>query len=264
MKRIRMIIQYEGTNYVGWQTQPNGLSVQELLEKEIQKFSGEYVPLHGSGRTDSGVHAFAQVAHFDTQSRIPPDKWAYALNAGLPKDVRVLYSEEAPESFHSRFSAKKKHYRYTVQTGPHANVFTRNTALHIHHALDVQVMEQCAKDVIGTHDFAAFKAAGTEMKSTIRSIFSSAWSSDESGSLLFYDVCGDGFMYNMVRILVGTMLEIGGGLRNRESISRALCSAKREDAGATAPAHGLMLMRVEYPDFDTKAILERLYGEKND
>ncbi len=257
MKRIRMIVEYEGTSYVGWQTQPNGLAVQELLEKEICKLSGEKSALHGSGRTDSGVHARAQVAHFETESRIPPDKWAFALNAGLPSDVRVLYSEEAPADFHARFSAKRKHYRYTVQTGPHADVFSRRTALHIHHALDMTLMQSAAASVIGTHDFAAFKAAGTEMKTTVRTVFLSAWTRE--GNFLHYDICGDGFMYNMVRILAGTMLEIGGGLRAPETVEDALLSAKREDAGATAPAHGLTLWRVEYPDFDTQTILEKLY-----
>ena len=256
MTKIRLIVQYEGSGYVGWQTQPNGLALQELLEREIYKLSGEKTALHGSGRTDSGVHARAQVAHFETQSRIPADKWAYALNAGLPEDVRVLFSAQAPEDFHARFSAKRKHYRYTLQLGPHADVFARKTSLHIHHALNLQAMQSAAKEIMGSHDFSAFKAAGTQMKTTVRSIFISEWTQEKN--FLFYDICGDGFMYNMVRILVGTMLEIGGGLRGEETMKNALHTGKREDAGATAPAHGLTLWRVEYPDFDTEKIIQSL------
>ncbi len=259
MKRIRMIVQYEGTNYVGWQTQPNGISIQETLEKEAAKLSGERISIQGSGRTDSGVHAYAQVAHFDTESKIPPDKWAFALNAGLPGDIRVLYSDEATPDFHARFGVEKKHYRYALQTGAHAEVFARNTSLHVHHRLDLTLMQNAAAQLVGTHDFMAFKSVGTELKSTVRSIYVSSWKQEKN--MLYYDICGSGFMYNMVRILVGTMLEIGGGLRGENSIAKALESKEREDAGATAPPHGLMLMRVEYPGFDTKNILENIYGE---
>ena len=126
MKRIRLVIQYDGTAYVGWQTQPNGLAVQERIERELKKLTGAPTVLHASGRTDSGVHALAQVAHFDTASRIPPDKFAYALNAGLPADIRILFSGEAEEGFHARFDVVKKHYRYSVQHSPHANAFTRS------------------------------------------------------------------------------------------------------------------------------------------
>ncbi len=254
MKRIRMIVQYDGTEYVGWQTQPNGLAVQAVLEKEIEKLTGRPAALHGSGRTDSGVHAWAQVAHFDTNSRIPADKWAFALNAGLPPDVRVQYSGEAPADFHARFSVKQKHYRYTVELGAHASAFRRHTALHHHGALDMESMRRAAKQALGAHDFIAFKAAGTQLKSTVREIYRSEWT--QKGSLLYYDVAGSGFMYNMVRILVGTMLEIGGGLRGGDAIERALASGDRKDAGATAPPQGLMLMRVQYPDFDTADYVE--------
>lgn len=249
MTRIRMIVQYDGTSYVGWQTQPNGTSIQQTIEEEIQKLSGEKVSLHGSGRTDSGVHALAQVAHFDTNSRIPPDKWLYALNTGLPKDIRIIYSEEAAEDFHARFCVQKKHYRYTLQLGAYAGVFSRNTALHIHHKLNLELMRGAAAQILGTHDFAAFKSAGVELKSTERTIYRSQWT--QRGDMAFYDVAGSGFMYNMVRILAGTMIEMGGGLLPEDAVQRALLSKRREDAGATAPAHGLILMRVEYPDFDT-------------
>ena len=253
MKRIRLVIQYDGTAYVGWQTQPNGLAVQERIEREPKKLTGAPTVLHASGRTDSGVHALAQVAHFDTASRIPPDKFAYALNAGLPADIRILFSGEAEEWFHARFDVVKKHYRYNVQHSPHANAFTRTTALHVHTALDMDAMNVAAGFLLGTHDFSAFHAAGRPVESAVRTIYRSEWTKE--GCLLHYDVAGSGFLYNMVRILVGTMLEIGQGRRAVESIPCALASGDRRDAGPTAPAHGLMLRRVEYSDFDTEDYL---------
>ncbi len=249
MKRIRMVVQYDGTAYVGWQTQPNGLAVQERIERELLKLTGARTVLHASGRTDSGVHALAQVAHFDTESRIPPDKFAYALNAGLPADIRILFRGEA-EGFHARFDVLKKHYRYNIQHSAHASAFTRTTALHVHTALDVAAMNAAAQLLLGTHDFSAFRAAGTTVESAVRTIYRSEWAED--GCLLHYDVAGSGFLYNMVRILVGTMLEIGQGRRAPDSIARALASGDRRDAGPTAPAHGLFLSRVEYSDFNTE------------
>ena len=256
MRRIRIVVEYEGTNYVGWQTQPNGLAVQMLLEQALLAVTGERTALHVSGRTDSGVHARAQVAHFDTAARMAADKFAIALNTHLPRDIRVLYSEEAPEDFHARFSAKDKQYRYTVQTGPHARVFARNTALHLHAAPDVARMRRAARDVLGEHDFRAFMSAGVQMERTVRRIGLSEWT--QEGELLHYDVAGNGFLYNMVRILVGTLLEIGAGRRGEGAIREALASGRRSDAGATAPAHGLTLYRVRYEDFDTAEVLKTL------
>ena len=253
MTRIRMIVQYEGTAYVGWQVQANGLSVQQVMEEALKKLTGENIALFASGRTDSGVHARAQVAHFDTQSRIPPEKFCFALNVGLPRDIRVLYSDEA-EGFHARYDVKRKHYRYTVLNAPHAEVFTRNTALHVHETLDFLAMRASAGALLGEHDFIAFKSAGTELENTVRTIYRSEWSRE--GNLLYYDVAGSGFMYNMVRIFAGTMLDIGMGRRDFGCIARALASGSRTDAGATAPAHGLTLRRIEYENFDTEEIVK--------
>lgn len=252
MTRIRMILQYDGTRYQGWQRQLTGLGVQQMVEEEIEKLTGERTVVHASGRTDSGVHARAQVAHFDTNARIPPEKFAYALNAGLPEDIRIAHSEEAP-GFHARFGVQRKHYRYTLQHSPHADPFTRRTALHVYGALDVKAMDEAASILLGTHDFAAFKAAGVEQESSVRTIFVSRWARE--GRLVHYDVAGSGFLYNMVRIFVGTMLEIGTGRRGAASIEQALASGSRSDAGPTAPAHGLTLARVEYENFDTEDYL---------
>ena len=249
MTRVRLIIQYDGAGYVGWQTQPNGLAVQEVMERELYKLTGEKIALHASGRTDSGVHALAQVAHFDTDCHIPPEKFSYALNAGLPRDIRVQYSEEAPSDFHSRFDAKHKQYRYTVLNAPHADAFLRDRALHVHYRLDFDAMQRAAQMAVGEHDFAAFKAAGSKIDSTVRTIFLSEWS--RHGDLLYYNVEGNGFLYNMVRILVGTMLDIGMGRRTPESMEEAVKGAERRLAGPTAPPEGLALVRVRYADFDT-------------
>ena len=254
-RRIRLIVSYDGTNYVGWQLQENGVSVQQRLNEAALAITGERIQLHGSGRTDSGVHARAQVAHFDTTARMPADKFAIALNTRLPRDIRVLYSEEAPEGFHARFSAKNKTYRYTVHTGLHADVFSRDTALHIHAPLDLVAMQQAASDALGEHDFHAFMSAGSTLTNTVRTITQSAWTQD--GKNLFYEVSANGFLYNMVRILVGTMLEIGTGKRSRDTIARAIQSGIRDDAGGTAPPQGLCLWRVQYDDFDTDEVLNR-------
>jgi tRNA pseudouridine38-40 synthase len=255
-RRIRLIVSYDGTNYVGWQLQDNGVSVQQRLNEAALAITGEEIQLHGSGRTDSGVHARAQVAHFDTNARMPADKFAIALNMRLPRDICVLYSEEAPEDFHARFSAKNKTYRYTVQTGLHADVFSRLYALHVHTPLDVSRMQACAADALGEHDFQAFMSVGSKLTSTVRTITKSEWVQD--GQFLIYEVSANGFLYNMVRILVGTMLEVGSGKLPLDAISRAIKSGLRADAGATAPPQGLFLQRVQYDDFDTQEILKRL------
>ena len=255
MRRIRTILSYDGTNYVGWQTQPNGVAVQEKVEQAIFEVTGERASLQGSGRTDSGVHARAQVAHFDTAARMGADKFAIALNTHLPGDIRVLYSEETDPAFHARFSAKEKQYRYFVQTGPHADVFLRKYALHAYMPLDLDLMNKAAALVVGTHDYSAFMSTGREVESAVRTVTLSRW--EKQGNLLVYSVQGNGFLYNMVRILVGTMLGMGSGRLPADAMDKALSSLSRKDAGPTAPPHGLVLWRVKYPDFDTEEVLGR-------
>ena len=256
MRRIRLILEYDGTAYVGWQVQPNGLAVQAVLQNAIAVITGEQVSVVGSGRTDSGVHARAQVAHFDTAARMPADKFAIALNTQLPRDVRVQYSEDAPPDFHACFSAKQKQYRYTVQLGAHARVLTRDTALHLHTLPSFALMQTAAAACVGEHDFRGFMAAGSKpMENTVRAIFSSQWT--RVREYWHYDVTGSGFLYNMVRILVGTMLEIGAGKLPPDAMGQALAGHSRTLAGATAPAHGLTLYRVCYPGFDTEDYLNK-------
>ena len=253
MRRIRTIIAYDGTDYVGWQTQPNGVAIQEVIEQAILDVTGERASLQGSGRTDSGVHARAQVAHFDTNARMAADKFAIALNTHLPADIRVLFSEEVHPEFHARFSAKEKQYRYLVQTGPHADVFARKYSFHAYMPLDLDIMQQAAALVPGTHDFSAFMSTGREVESAVRTVTLSRW--EKQGRFLVYTVQGNGFLYNMVRILVGTMVGIGSGRIPPDSMEKALSTLSRKDAGPTAPPHGLVLWRVKYPDFDTEEVL---------
>lgn len=261
MKRITMIIEYDGSGYVGWQVQPNGISVQQRLGEAVARLTGEAPALHASGRTDSGVHARAQVVHFDTASRIPPDKFAYALNTYLPGDIRIKSSFEMPgegsdKEFHSRFSVKRKHYRYRVLNSRHNSVFSRNTALHIHYPLDLGALSEAAALFIGEHDFNAFRASGGKTTTTMRRIYRSEWSRE--GEYLVYDVAGSGFLYNMVRIMTGTMLRAGLGLCSSDIVREALENPSRSSAGDTAPAHGLTLWRVEYDEFDTEIVLNEL------
>ncbi len=256
MRRIRLILEYNGSAYSGWQVQKNGVSIQGLVEEELKKLTGAHVRLFASGRTDSGVHALAQVAHFDTESRIEASKFAYALNAGLPRDIRVRYSDETDMNFHARFDARMKHYRYALYTGPHSRAFLRDTALHIHAKLDEEKLQRAAAKFVGTHDFRAFMSSGGRVKSTVREIYSSCWSS--CNSLLYYDIEGSGFLYNMVRIIVGTMLEIAKGTLNEGAIEDAFLTCSRRSLGATAPAHGLTLIRVCYEGFDTAKALEEV------
>lgn len=253
LRRIRLITEYDGTNYVGWQVQPNGISVQYEIERALKEITCSDIRVSASGRTDSGVHALAQVAHFDTDTRIPGDKFAFALNAHLPQDIRILNSSDVDSDFHSRFSVIRKHYRYIIRLSEHNSAFTRSYALHIHAPLDMDKIITAASLFLGEHDFLAFKSSGTHIKDTVRTIMKSEWTRD--GDYLIYDVCGSGFLYNMVRIMVGTMLDIGRCTIPIENIEKALLTRDRSYAGATAPAHGLYLARVEYSDgFDTESI----------
>lgn len=255
MRRIRLIVQYNGNAYAGWQVQKTGVAVQEVIERELNKITGESIRVHASGRTDANVHAMGQVLHFDTDSRIPAAKFPYALNVSLPPDIRIIYGDE-PENpeFHSRFDAISKHYRYRILNTPHNSAFTYDTALHIHGEIDKHLLAKVAKDVVGKHDFYAFMASGTKIQSTVREVYKSEWTFEKN--LLIYDIEGSGFLYNMVRIIVGSMLDIATNRQDPNAIQKALLSKDRSDLGATAPAHGLMLMGVQYHDFNSEDYID--------
>ncbi len=242
--RVKLIVEYDGTNYAGWQRQTNGFSVQEALERAFENASGEHIVIHGAGRTDAGVHAMAQVAHLNTQCSIPAEKICFAMNMYLPADIRVRNSEKADDGFHARFCAKGKHYRYTIYNAMHAPAIHRNTAAHLRGALDINAMREAAEYVVGTHDFACFCASGSEVKDTVRTVYSLDIIQDEP--FIQLDIKGSGFLYHMVRIIAGTLIEIGQKKRPPLSMKDIIASKNRERAGVTAPAKGLMMVAVYY------------------
>ena len=242
--RIKLTIEYDGTAYAGWQRQENALAVQQVIEEALTKLTRARVVIAGASRTDAGVHALGQTAHFDTESCIPPDKYAFALNTMLPADIRIRKSEAVSEAFHARFSNKGKRYRYLIYQSPHAGALNRNTHAHVIYPLDDEKMRRELTALIGTHDFAAFAASGSVVKDTVRTIYSASLT--RRGDELELLVEGSGFLYNMVRIIAGTLISVGAGRLEEGAFARAIQSGNRLDLGVTAPAHGLTLMEVYY------------------
>jgi len=244
MINVKLTIQYDGTNYCGWQKQNNGISVQEEIENAIHRLTGERVDLIGSGRTDKGVHALGQVANFTTNSTIPPDRYKYALNSILPQDISIISSELVPDSFHSQYDAKGKIYKYTIYNREVRNPIYNRYAYHVPVKLNLNSMRKGAECFLGSHDFKAFMASGSSAKSTIRNIRSI--SLDKKDDFIFLTIEGNGFLYNMVRIIVGTLVEVGLGKKQWQSIPHIIESKDRKMAGHTAPAQGLCLEKVYY------------------
>jgi tRNA pseudouridine38-40 synthase len=242
--RIRLIVEYEGTSYAGWQRQLNGLSVQQALEEAFEKVSGQRASITGAGRTDAGVHALAQVAHLDTNCTIPPERISYAINSILPPDIRVKRSELVDAAFHARFDACGKTYRYTIYRGAHPSAIYRNLSWNIRGELDVPAMREAGAYLVGEHDFAAFCAAGSEVKDTVRTIH--AITLTETDPFLYIDVTGSGFLYHMVRIIAGTLADVGLGRIPPERVKEILDGKDRSAASPTAPAQGLTMVEVYY------------------
>ena len=252
MRRIHLIVEYDGTNYAGWQRQENALAAQQVIEEALSKLTRERVVIHGASRTDAGVHALGQSCHFDTESRIPAEKFSYAVNTMLPPDIRIRLSEEVSPEFHARFSTKGKRYRYLFWDARHAGALNRLTHAHSIYPLNDRLMQAEASALIGTHDFAAFAASGSVVKDTVRTI----WRADvtREGDEVKLIVEGSGFLYNMVRIIAGTLRDIGSGKLQPGALSKAIETGDRLDLGVTAPAHGLTLMEVFYTLPDTGGI----------
>jgi len=244
MRTLKLTLAYDGTRFVGWQRQAEGESIQGLLEEALARFEGAPVTVHGAGRTDAGVHALGQVASARLTSGHDVGTLARALNAQLPADLRVLDIVEAAPDFHARFSARAKTYRYQVRSGGVASPFERAYVWHLPERLDIDAMRAAARALAGRHDFAAFQSAGTSVPDSIRTIAQSDLRTD--GPLLIYEVTGDGFLRHMVRAVVGTLVEVGRGWRPADSIAALLDGGTRAQAGATAPPHGLFLVRVDY------------------
>jgi tRNA pseudouridine38-40 synthase len=248
-RNIRLLVEYDGTAYAGWQRQPNGPTVQEVLETACADLTGAPVTLHGSGRTDAGVHALGQVATFQTRATVPADRFAPALNTRLPPDVVVRASAEVDPAFHARFSARGKAYLYEVRTGPVRPALRRNQAHHVAEVLDVDAMAAAARRFLGTHDFRGFASTGRPVEDPRRTVDGVELLGRGDG--LFFRVSADGFLYKMVRTLVGTLLAVGLGKLGTADIEAALATADRDRAGPTAPARGLTLLGVRYEDWET-------------
>ncbi len=248
MQRRALKIEYDGSDFFGWQLQPHVRTVQGELESAIALATGEEnrVVLHGAGRTDAGVHALAQVAHFDSGSPHDPGTFMKAINYWLADDVSVRTVRNTGPEFHARFSAERKTYRYCIIISESKRPLSERYCLRRRSMPDVEKMNACARLIIGKHDFAAFTASGSDNEHTEKTIFRCEWIQD--GDLLHYVVEGDGFTYNMVRNLVGSMLEIGGGSAGPEEFLRVMRSGERVLAGPTAPAGGLTLVAVKYPE----------------
>ncbi|WP_039076404.1 tRNA pseudouridine(38-40) synthase TruA [Bacillus sp. MSP13] len=244
--RMKCTISYDGHLFYGYQVQPGKRTVQNELEKALAVLhkSKERIPVVSSGRTDSGVHAAGQVIHFDTPLSIPAERWPYALNALLPDDIAVKQAEIADDGFHARFSAVKKEYRYFVYTEKHPDVFKRHYTYHFSYHLNVQNMKEAATHLLGTHDFTSFCAVKTEVQDKVRTIYELDWTETNDG--LQMRIIGSGFLYNMVRIIAGTLLDAGIGKISPDDVKSMLEAKDREAAGRTAPGHGLYLWNVCY------------------
>ncbi len=242
--RVLIRVSYDGTAYAGWQRQANAVAVQQVLEEALCKLTGEHIVVTGSSRTDAGVHALGQCVHFDTASRIPADKYAFALNTCLPPDIRVLAGMDVDSDFHARFDAKGKCYTYRIHNAPHASALLRNMTAHVPQKLDVKRMQRSLPCLLGTHDFAAFQAAGGTAKTTVRTLESISLTQD--GDELTLLVRGNAFLYNMVRIIAGTAMDVGMGRLEEDCFQQALDTGDRLKLGITAPASGLELTQVFY------------------
>jgi tRNA pseudouridine38-40 synthase len=263
MRVLKLTLAYDGTRFVGWQRQADGESIQGLLEEALARFEGAPVTVHGAGRTDAGVHALGQVASASVTFTHPAETVARALNSQLPEDIRILEVVDAEPEFHARFSARSKSYRYQIRAGAVGDPFTRAFVWQLPEPLNVAAMSDAAAALVGTHDFAAFQSAGSEVASTVRTILRSEFRGPEGRALLpsiadrgadltgprqmfIYEVTADGFLRHMVRAIVGTLVEIGRGWRSVASMAELVERGTRAQAGATAPPHGLFLVGVDY------------------
>ncbi len=245
MRNIKLVIEYDGKDFNGWQKQPTKLNIQGEIEKAIKRITGEDVDLTASGRTDAGVHALGQVANFKTNSNIPIEKFPIALNSNLKKSIVIKSAEEVEERFHSRLNCKRKTYRYVINNSKYGTAIYRNLETHIPIKLNIQKMQEAVKYFEGEHDFKAFKASGTSSKSSVRTIYK-AQVIEAENERIYIELTGNGFLYNMVRIISGTLVEVGMGKIAPEEIKTIIESQKRENAGKTLPPQGLYLVKVEY------------------
>ncbi len=245
MKRIKLTVAYDGTNYHGWQVQPNAVTIEGKLNEAISELTKETIQVIGASRTDAGVHALGNVAVFDTESRIPGEKFSYALNQRLPDDIVIQQSQEVDKDFHPRYCTCEKTYEYVILNRKFPLPEYRNTAFFYYGDLDIKAMQEATKAFLGEHDFAGFCSAGAQVKTTVRTIYDLTVEKKDN-DMICIRVRGNGFLYNMVRIIAGTLLEVGKGNIEAKSLENRIAAADRSQAGPTAPARGLKLIRIQY------------------
>jgi len=258
IKRIRLWVSYDGTNYHGWQIQNNGVTIESELNRALSDLYGQDVKVIGASRTDAGVHALGNVAVYDTESPIPAEKVCHALNARLPEDIRVTKSEEVPADWHPRKCASRKTYEYRIYLGEVLPPVKRLYSHHVYRPLDIEAMRKAAAYLVGEHDFKSFCQENAQVLSTVRTVYSidlilNPESADPFSGDLILRITGNGFLYNMVRIIAGTLLEVGVGRYAPEEVARILEKKDRAAAGPTAPAKGLTLVKYEFPENETTA-----------
>lgn len=244
MRRLKLVLEYEGTAYHGWQVQPGLLTIQGVLQDTLARLAGGPVQVGGAGRTDAGVHACGQIASFSAELRLEPTALRRALNACLPRDIVVRGVEEVPEDFDARRSARAKTYRYTILRRDYPSACLGRRSLYVPCPLDVEAMAEGARVFLGTHDFSAFRAGTCAARTPVRTVLEASWR--QAGDLWHFEITGNAFLQHMVRIIVGTLLEVGRGRRTPANVAAALESKDRRCAGKTAPPHGLCLLEVQY------------------
>ncbi len=245
MRNIKLLIEYDGTNYQGWQVQPKGPTIQGILEEKLRLLTGQPIQLFGSGRTDSGVHALGQVAHFRTQSQMDVRTIQRALNSLLPADIVIQTVEEVDQAFHARKQSKSKIYEYRILNRNLRSAFHRGYVWHVPQKLNLREMKKATQGLIGEHDFSAFRTVGSPTRTTVRRVIRAEWKRGRDG-LIRFEIEANGFLKQMVRSIIGTLVEIGKGRMNAAEIRKILNSKNRKEAGPTAPAQGLFLKEVKY------------------
>lgn len=248
MRTFKLTLAYDGTNYSGWQIQPGRVTLQETLERALERITGEAIRVTASGRTDAGVHALGQVVSFRSETHLEADVLQKALNAELPRDVAVLAAALAAADFHATGHAVRKRYEYRLDDGPIPDVFERHYAWHCRWPLDAAAMHRAAQAFVGTHDFSSFETHGSPRETSIRTVFLLGVERGQGGGgdQLTLEIEADGFLYNMVRTIVGTLVEVGRGTQGEAWPAEVLAARRRQAAGQTAPPQGLFLVRVEY------------------
>lgn len=245
-KRVFMKIAYDGTNYCGWQIQINGITVEEVINKHLSELLGEEIAVIGASRTDSGVHAMGNVAVFDTKTRIPAEKICFALNQRLPDDIRILESKEVPQDFHPRFCNSTKTYQYKILNRKIPIPTERLYSHFVYMDLDIEKMKKAAEYIVGEHDFKSFCSTRTQVENTVRTIYS--LDIEKKEDMIYITISGNGFLYNMVRIIVGTLMKVGLSVYSPEHVNEIIEACDRNVAGPKAPAQGLTLLKIDYED----------------